>query len=143
MKRLQWSMENLSNIVAVGEEITPKLVAAGNLPEVIKKQSQHIEKSGIDLGTRYESDFIAKESKEPTEMSVRKYIATTYPGFRLPHLWLNDDAKKVSTLDLVETKFSLLACSVSVAASNEFISAKSGVFSHKRSKSYVLVFQRL
>jgi hypothetical protein len=45
---------------------------------------------GIEAGYRYAgSPLIADEPGGP-DLDNRAYVATTWPGFRLPHVWLDD-----------------------------------------------------
>ncbi|KAK4120135.1 hypothetical protein N657DRAFT_649485 [Parathielavia appendiculata] len=62
---------------------------------------------GIEMNQRYVSDavFFSDEAgppPTPPEDRVRTHQITTYPGRRLPHVWLNtrSPGKRVSTIDL-------------------------------------------
>lgn len=58
---------------------------------------------GVTLGQRYHSDLImdrAADDLEP-EILIQKYEPTTWPGMRVPHVWLKDG--KTSTVDLLST----------------------------------------
>jgi hypothetical protein len=46
---------------------------------------------GAELGYRYVgSPLIASEPGEGPEHNFREYVPTTWPGARLPHVWLDD-----------------------------------------------------
>ncbi len=59
---------------------------------------------GVEMNQRYVSDCVVPDNTPPPAW-VRDpelfYHPTTYPGARLPHVWLQRDGKPVSTLDLV------------------------------------------
>jgi 2,4-dichlorophenol 6-monooxygenase len=58
---------------------------------------------GVELGQRYRSGAVVPDgSAEPgyTRDPELYYHPTTWPGARLPHVWLGDGGHKVSTLDL-------------------------------------------
>lgn len=55
------------------------------------EQPKSNEMIGAELGYRYEnSPLIWPEQGEAPEYSFVEYIPTTWPGARLPHVWLND-----------------------------------------------------
>jgi 2,4-dichlorophenol 6-monooxygenase len=58
---------------------------------------------GVELGQRYQSDAVVGDGtpfpaydKDPDLY----YHPTTHPGAYLPHVWLEKDGKRVSTIDL-------------------------------------------
>jgi len=61
---------------------------------------------GIEMNQQYSSDAVyrADETQPPPEFEnkILKYQISTYPGFRLPHAWLNTriPGKPISTIDL-------------------------------------------
>lgn len=58
----------------------------------------------VEVGQRYSSSAIITEDTDapaPTRDVELFYEATTYPGARLPHAWLEHDGHAVSTVDLV------------------------------------------
>jgi len=55
------------------------------------EQRKTNEMVGAELGYRYvDSPLIAKEAAEGPEHNFMEYVPTTYPGARLPHVWLKD-----------------------------------------------------
>ena len=58
--------------------------------------------TGLDQGVRYASGALVPESPDPQAPERRPcdYEATTRPGARLPHAWLDRAGQRVSTLDL-------------------------------------------
>ena len=67
---------------------------------------------GVEMNQRYASDAVVGDgAPEPAYARDKElyYQATTWPGARLPHAWLERDAKKISTLDLCgQGRFTLL-----------------------------------
>ena len=67
---------------------------------------------GVELGQRYASCAVAKDgTPEPamTRDPELYYHPTTWPGARLPHVWLGKDGFKVSTKDISgKGRFALL-----------------------------------
>ncbi len=59
---------------------------------------------GVELGQRYASGAVVGDGSEEPEFTRDRelyYHPTTWPGARLPHVWLaEDDGRKVSTHDL-------------------------------------------
>jgi hypothetical protein len=66
---------------------------------------------GMELGFAYESSAIVSDGTEApsTGDAVIDYVPTGRPGHRAPHVWLERDGKKCSTLDLFGTGFTVLA----------------------------------
>jgi 2-polyprenyl-6-methoxyphenol hydroxylase-like FAD-dependent oxidoreductase len=54
------------------------------------EQRKTNEMLGAELGYRYVSPLIATEAGEPPEDNMMEYVPSTYPGVRLPHVWLKD-----------------------------------------------------
>jgi hypothetical protein len=55
------------------------------------EQHKATEMIGAELGYRYVgSPLIATEAREGPKHDFMTYVATTWPGARLPHVWLND-----------------------------------------------------
>ncbi len=64
------------------------------------------ESLGLQIGHRYEnSPICVPDGTPPTPDEYSKYVPTTRPGSRAPHVWLNDER---STLDLFGREFVLM-----------------------------------
>ena len=68
---------------------------------------------GVEMNQRYQSDAIVGDGTDEPEFAMDAelhYHPTTWPGARLPHVWLFDDqGNKASTLDLCgQGKFTVL-----------------------------------
>jgi 2,4-dichlorophenol 6-monooxygenase len=66
---------------------------------------------GVEMNQRYTSNAIVSDGTPEPEYPRDKelyYEATTWPGAHLPHVWLGDDGKRISTFDLAgRGKFTL------------------------------------
>jgi putative polyketide hydroxylase len=71
-------------------------------------QRHHICSEGRALGFRYTSPAVAHNGAEPPPFSSRTYHPAAYPGCRAPHVWLERDGARLSTIDLFERRFVLL-----------------------------------
>ena len=82
------------------------------LRKAIAFKSYEFNCHGVEMNQRYRSQaVVADGSPEPAWQrdSELYYQATTWPGARLPHLWLEQDGKRVSSLDVVgHGRFTLL-----------------------------------
>jgi putative polyketide hydroxylase len=83
----------------------------------------------IELGYLYHSPaIIAEDGDEAVHADPRE--TTGRPGSRAPHLWIEKDGRRVSTLDLFSTGFTLLAGTEGAAwstAAREAADAAGGV----------------
>ncbi|WP_334028579.1 FAD-dependent oxidoreductase [Alteromonas sp. P256] len=73
------------------------------LREAIHNKNYEFNAHGVELNHRYVSDAVATDgTDEPAYHKDKElfYHPTTFPGARLPHCWLYNDGKEVSTLDL-------------------------------------------
>ena len=64
------------------------------------------------FGARYESDAILPDGTPPPKVAnpVTDYEATARPGSRAPHVWIERNGSRASTLDLLGgQRFTLLA----------------------------------
>jgi putative polyketide hydroxylase len=65
---------------------------------------------GQDLGYTYESEAIVPDGTPPTLRAdpIADYVPNARPGARAPHLWLERERRRLSSLDLFDTAFVLL-----------------------------------
>jgi hypothetical protein len=73
------------------------------LAEVEQRKSN--EMVGAELGYRYVGSPIVVDEQGGPEHDFRRYIPSTWPGARLPHLWLEGH---VAVQDLIGTGYTLL-----------------------------------
>jgi len=73
------------------------------LRAAIELKNYEFNAHGVELGQRYRSDAVVSDGtpEPPYERDPELYYhATTWPGARLPHCWLEHGGRRVSTLDL-------------------------------------------
>lgn len=82
------------------------------LREAIELKSYEFATQGVELNQRYESDAVRPDGTEQPAWQRDPelyYQASSRPGARLPHAWLDRHGAQVSTLDVVgKGRFSLL-----------------------------------
>jgi 2,4-dichlorophenol 6-monooxygenase len=74
------------------------------LRRAIAAKTYEFNAHGVEMNHRYASSAVVPDgTPEPdwTRDPELYYHATTWPGARLPHVWLQRDGKPVSTLDVV------------------------------------------
>lgn len=79
--------------------------------EVIATQRTEFQAHDVEIGFRYDRGALVADGTPapPVDPMGGAYHATTRPGHRLPHAWLDRDGKRISTHDLVaRTGFLLL-----------------------------------
>ena len=67
-------------------------------------------RQGMDLGFRYEQGAVASDGTAPPHVGnpMAEYVQNGCPGGRAPHLWVQRDGERVSTLDAFGAGFVLL-----------------------------------
>jgi putative polyketide hydroxylase len=83
-----------------------EVATAGGQPNFARFQG-----IGIALGYTYASPAIVPDGSPALDVTdpVVEYVASARPGGRAPHVWLERNGKCISTLDLFEKRFVLLA----------------------------------
>jgi 2-polyprenyl-6-methoxyphenol hydroxylase-like FAD-dependent oxidoreductase len=79
----------------IGQRIRRRAAAA------IAKQGPHYRSWGRDLGVRYGRGAVIGDRLPPPVSDPEFYVPSVRAGGRLPHVWLEDGDRRVSTLDLV------------------------------------------
>jgi putative polyketide hydroxylase len=94
--------QTLRNLASVGRVAGQETARLGR-PEFFREL-------GLVFGTRYESTAVMPTSGDPPapENPVTDYIPSGFPGCRAPHVWLDLDQNRVSTLDLLGPWFTAL-----------------------------------
>jgi hypothetical protein len=77
---------------------------------VAGRQHEPDSRLGQDLGYTYESGAIVPDGTRPVAVAnpIADYVPNARPGARAPHLWLERDGQRLSSLDLFDTAFVLL-----------------------------------
>ncbi len=80
--------------------------------EAIEQSRQFGNWAGLDVGVHYEGAgaYITDNAPAPERADpVVDYVPTAKPGYRAPHIWLRDGERRLSTIDLFQRRFTLLA----------------------------------
>jgi 2,4-dichlorophenol 6-monooxygenase len=91
------------NIAARAESTAEAAQQRAKLRAALELKSYEFNTHGVELGQRYVSDAVVPDTPEPeyARDSELYYHPTTWPGARLPHVWLGRDGQhRVSTHDL-------------------------------------------
>lgn len=105
-RNIEWSTENAKRFFAIF-----KAIQAGDYETLkikLHEQQKNINYEGLDLGFIYHSKAVQSENDQSISALPDKYVPTTLPGSRAPHVNLIKDGKSISTLDLFEKDFVLL-----------------------------------
>jgi 2,4-dichlorophenol 6-monooxygenase len=82
------------------------------LVEAMELKNYEFNAHGVEMGQFYESAAVLADGSsrpEPVRDPELYYQPSTVPGSHLPHVWVGDAARKLSTLDLAPyTRFTLL-----------------------------------
>ncbi len=103
---MEWSCDNTKRLSEISMAIKK-----GNmdlLKTKLQEQHHHLNYAGLDLGFIYHSKAIISENDQMLSVTTSKYVPTTLPGSRVPHMELIKDGVKISILDLFEKEFVLL-----------------------------------
>lgn len=86
-----------------GSAVRDRIVAA------IPAQRPHFAFRGQEIGFQYrDSTAVIDDGSGPAPYDVETYVATSYPGVRAPHLWIDVDGVQRSTLDLWDGRWAFL-----------------------------------
>lgn len=102
-----WSVGNNDTlrriIVAAIAEDEPAVSKA------IDDENAHIRQDGAELGFAYASRAIVSDGSAPPAPSQTVYTPTAVPGCRAPHVWLDPAGVRISSIDLLHSRFVVLA----------------------------------
>ena len=109
--RVSWRSEYrpwIADRTPEGEEARTKMARVADV-----EQRKTNEMLGIELGYRYiDTTLIASEPGDGPDPNNVRYVPTTWPGARLPHVWLDDGS---ALLDRLGKGFTLLRLGGSAA----------------------------
>ncbi|MFJ5226526.1 FAD-dependent monooxygenase [Streptomyces sp. NPDC088400] len=77
--------------------------------KAIDEENAHIRQEGAELGFAYASRAIVGDGSIPPAPSQTVYTPTAVPGCRAPHVWLDDHGVRMSSIDLLHSRFVVLA----------------------------------
>lgn len=74
--------------------------------EAIANQAEHFDMLGLQLGYAYAQGALVPDGSPAPALAnpVREYRASSRPGARLPHAWIEQRGARLSSLDCVEAK---------------------------------------
>ena len=105
LENMAWSMQNLKCIVAMQMAANKPSLSPEQVASILQSQKQHLNKSHLELGVQYQSDWLPCSRKKKSSKSP--YQSTVAPGARWPHFWLTKEKKFFSSIDFVGVSFSL------------------------------------
>jgi putative polyketide hydroxylase len=97
------------------QQITAAAMAGGDRhsspKEAVAASRRYGNFLGMELGFAYESEAVVPDGSEPPEVedAVVDYVPCGRPGHRAPHVWIEREGKRTSTLDVFGMGFTLLA----------------------------------
>ncbi|HET8626787.1 MAG TPA: FAD-dependent monooxygenase [Thermomicrobiales bacterium] len=96
--------EQMARNVVTAARAASRTAPTGPAPDLF---AQH----GRVFGATYASPAIVPDGTVPPDVAapVADYVPTARPGRRAPHVWLDRAGERISTLDLFDTAFVLLA----------------------------------
>ena len=77
--------------------------------KAIDDENAHIRQDGAELGFAYASRAIVSDGSAPPAPSQTVYTPTAVPGCRAPHVWLDHAGVRISSIDLLHSRFVVLA----------------------------------
>jgi len=104
---IAWSTKNANRFNRIFTAIYEEDYVEMN--KALEEQKEHLNQLGLDIGFCYTQGALVTEEKPILPVDTSKYIPTTFPGCRAPHYFLEQNGKKISTLDLFDTQFVLLS----------------------------------
>ncbi|MBV9062950.1 MAG: 2-polyprenyl-6-methoxyphenol hydroxylase, partial [Alphaproteobacteria bacterium] len=99
-----WSLESFQSIWRQVAESRQNVPSAASPPGTLAEQ-------GIVFGIRYDSAAVVPDGSAPPVLKdpVTDYVPDACPGARAPHVWLEHNGDRISTLDLFGQDWVLLA----------------------------------
>lgn len=96
--------------IAQGIEGPNSVDIQGKIAAAIPSQEAQYWSSGQQFGVIYESAAVIPDGTVAPRSTVMDYVPSASPGARAPHLWLlGADGERVSTIDLLHSRFVVLA----------------------------------
>ncbi|MGW0480494.1 FAD-dependent oxidoreductase [Nonomuraea sp. NPDC003214] len=98
--------ESLNNALITFEMMEGRL----SMREAIERQAGRRSNEGLVLGFAYDSAAVLPDGTAPPAPAdpYRTYVPAARPGHRAPHVWLSGPGGRLSTLDLLGPRFTLL-----------------------------------
>jgi hypothetical protein len=105
------SLENSQMVARIQAAATSGTEDGASPDKTVAESRRYGNFLGMELGFYYDSAAIVPDGTEPPAAAdaVIDYVATGRPGHRAPHVWLERDGERCSTLDLFGPGFAVLA----------------------------------
>ena len=105
------SLDNSRMVARINAAATDGADDGPSPEETVAESRRYGNFLGMELGFSYDSAAIMADGTEAPspEDAVIDYVPTGRPGHRAPHVWLERDGERCSTLDLFGSGFTLLA----------------------------------
>lgn len=104
---IDWSVVNANRLRTIFQSLIE-----GNdnaFREGLKEQTKHINHPGLDVGFIYQSHALYPGNTEIPAFDPNAYKNKAIVGMRAPHCWLSYNNHTISTIDLFEKNYVLLA----------------------------------
>jgi hypothetical protein len=102
--RYQWFGENGPDVLMAENEKGEQL--RKRIKDQLEASGSECLDRGIELDSRYKSAVIYQDGTKEPGWGFKKYVPSTFPGSRAPHIFLKDG--KTSILDTYGPEFSLI-----------------------------------
>lgn len=79
------------------------------LRAAIPDQREQFYFEGVTLGYAYEAGAVVADGSAPEPSTIAEYRPSGRPGGRAPHAWVRREGERISTVDLADGRFVLLA----------------------------------
>jgi hypothetical protein len=103
---VDWSVGNFQRFGKIRE-----VISSGDqdqMARVLDEQLDHVQPDGQDLGFSYERGAVVPDGSPTPVSGGRHFAPSDRPGSRYPHAWIHANGRNMSTLDLFESRFTLL-----------------------------------
>lgn len=104
---IDWSVINADRLRTIFQSLTDSDTNA--FREGLKEQTKHINHPGLDVGFIYQSNALYSGNAEIPAFNPNTYKTKAIVGMRAPHCWLLYKNRTISTIDLFERNYVLLA----------------------------------
>jgi len=103
---VEWSVSNAKRMRELREAIAGE--DADRLASALLDQIHHVGAMGQDLGFRYVSGTLLNDGSDAPPLDPIAYEPSATPGGRAPHMWVQREGTRISTLDLFDRSYVLL-----------------------------------
>lgn len=104
---IDWSVGNADRLRTIFQSLLDDNNNAFH--DGLKEQTKHINHPGLDVGFRYQSNAVYSSNRETDVFNPNTYKRKAIVGMRAPHCWLSYNNQRISTIDLFEKNYVLIA----------------------------------